>query len=465
MEFDPVLLSRIQFAFTVSFHIIFPSFTIGLASYLAVLEGLWLATGRAVFRDLYKFWVKIFAVSFGMGVVSGIVLSYEFGTNWSGLTAAAGNILGPLLGYEVLTAFFLEAGFLGIMLFGWDRVGRGLHFLATALVAIGTLISAFWILAANSWMQTPAGHEIVHGVFYPVDWWRIIFNPSFPYRLMHMVLAAFLTTAFVVGGVGAWYLVKDRFREPARVMLVMAILMIAPVSLLQILVGDLHGLNVLAHQPAKIAAMEGHWETHKGAPMVVFGWPDEKAERNRFEVAIPKLASIILKHDPEAELKGLKEWPPADRPPVAIVFWSFRVMVAIGFAMAAVGLIGAFLLARRQLFDTRWFLQACRLASPLGFVAILAGWFVAEVGRQPYVVYGLLRTAEAVSPVPGGSVAFTLALFALTYAVIFAAGAYYIQRLLDRGPEPTGAPSRPTQTAARPLSYVDDLLDSWERAP
>lgn len=465
MEFDPVLLSRVQFAFTISFHIIFPSFTIGLASFLAVLEGLWLATGRDVFRDLYKFWVKIFAVSFGMGVVSGIVLSYQLGTNWSGFTSVAGNVLGPLLGYEVLTAFFLEAGFLGIMLFGWDKVGRGLHFTATALVAVGTLFSAFWILAANSWMQTPTGHEIIHGIFYPVDWWRIIFNPSFPYRLVHMVLATYLTTAFVVGGVGAWYLVRDRFREAAQVMLAMAILMIAPVSLLQIVAGDAHGLNVLAHQPAKVAAMEGHWETRKGVPLVAFAWPDEKAEMNRFEIAIPKLASLILTHDPNGEIKGLKDWPPAERPPVAIVFWSFRVMVAIGFAMAAIGVVGAFLLWRKRLFDTRWFLQVCRLASPFGFIAILAGWFVAEVGRQPYVVYGLLRTADVASPVAGGSVAFTLALFVVTYAVIFAAGAYYIQRLLVHGPVPTAAAARPTQTAARPLSYVDDLIESEEGAP
>jgi len=455
MEFDAVFLSRLQFAFTVSFHIIFPAFTIGLASWLAVIEALWLKTGNAVYRNLFKFWAKIFAVSFGMGVVSGVVLSYEIGTNWSGFSTFSGNILGPLLAYEVLTAFFLEAGFLGIMLFGWDRVGPKLHFTATLMVAVGTLISTFWILSANSWMQTPAGFEIRDGIVFPVDWWDVVFNPSFRNRLLHMVLAGYLTTAFVVAGVAAWYLVEERFVAQSRIMFSMALGLIAIVAPLQIFIGDLHGLDVLKYQPAKLAAIEAHWETRRGIPLILFAFPDEEAETNHLEIAVPKLGSLILTHEMDGEVRGLKEWPKEDRPPVAIVFWSFRVMVSIGFLMAAIGLYGLYLRWRHRLYDTRWFLQLCRLASPAGFIAILAGWFTTEVGRQPYAVYGILRTSDAVSPVPAASVAVSLAIFVVVYGIIFAAGIYYLLRLLQTGPEPSDG-DRAEKRPARASSHPDE---------
>ncbi len=460
MELDAIFLSRLQFAFTISFHIIFPAFTIWLASWLAVIEALWLKTGDVAYRNLFQYWVKIFAVSFGMGVVSGVVLSYEIGTNWSGFSAIAGNILGPLLGYEVLTAFFLEAGFLGIMLFGWDRVGPRLHFLATLMVAAGTLISTFWILSANSWMQTPAGFEIRDGIFFPIDWWDVIFNPSFVNRLLHMVMAAYLTTAFVVAGVSAWYLVEERFVEQSRIMFSMALGLIAIIAPLQIFIGDLHGLDVLENQPAKLAAIEANWETHRGIPLILFAFPDEEAEINRLEIAIPKLGSLILTHDIDGEVRGLKEWPKQDRPPVAIVFWSFRVMVTIGFLMTAIGLYGLYLRWCHRLYDTRWFLQLCRLASPAGFIAILAGWFTTEVGRQPYVIYGFLRTSDAVSPVPGASVAVSLAMFVIVYVIIFGAGIYYLLRLLQVGPEPSTIDfDRADKRPARPLSLPDEPLE------
>ena len=323
--FDPVLLARWQFAFTVSFHIVFPAFTIGLASYLAVLEALWLATGRNTFLALFNYWKKIFAVTFAMGVVSGLVMSYQFGTNWSVFSDKAGPIIGPLMGYEVLTAFFLEAGFLGVMLFGLNKVGRSLHFIATLMVAIGTFISAFWILSANSWMQTPAGYTInAAGQFAPADWWAIVFNPSFPYRLVHMVIAAYLTTALVVGAVGAWHLLRDKLNEHARVMFSMAMWMLALVAPVQILAGDMHGLNTLEHQPAKIAAMEGHFETRAGAPLILFGCPNMEAEKTLYEIVIPQLGSLILTHDWNGVVRGLKDWPKQDRPNALIVFWSFR---------------------------------------------------------------------------------------------------------------------------------------------
>ncbi len=463
MELDPLILSRVQFGFVIAFHIIFPSFTIGLASWLAVLEGQWLRTGDARYRDLYRFWTKIFAVAFGMGVVSGIVMSFQFGTNWSRFSTATGNILGPLLNYEVLTAFFLEAGFLGIMLFGWNRVGPKVHFMATLMVAAGTLVSTFWILSANSWMHTPQGYELRDGVFFPVDWFAIVFNPSFPYRLVHMVTAAYLTTAFVAVGVGAWYLVRERFIREARTMVSMGLGLIAVAAPLQIVFGDLHGLNVLEYQPAKLAAMEGHWETRRGAPLILFAWPDQAAEANRMEIGIPRLGSLILTHDLDGEIKGLKAWPRDQRPPVAIVFWSFRVMVSIGFLMLLVGVIGLYLRWRGRLYDSRWFLELCRLTSPLGFVAILAGWVTAEVGRQPYVVYGVMRTADALSPVDAASIATSLTLFATAYLALFVAGAYYIQRILQHGPVPSEAvEERLDKRAARPLSMPDDTFAAAE---
>lgn len=435
MELDALLLSRLQFAFTIAFHIIFPSFTIGLASYLAVLEGLWLKTERSVFRELYFFWSKIFAVSFGMGVVSGVVLSYQIGTNWSRFSELTGNITGPLLSYEVLTAFFLEAGFLGIMLFGWNKVGPKLHFAATLLVAIGTLISAFWILSANSWMQTPTGYELRDGVFFATDWLEVIFNPSFPYRLVHMVLAAYLTTALVVAGVAAWYLVRRSHGEAATIMLKMAIGMLAIVGPLQVLAGHEHGVNTLEHQPRKIAAMEGHWEDYRGAPLILFAVPDPAAETNRYTVEIPKLGSWILTYDFNAPVEGLKSWAEDDRPPVILPFYAFRIMVGIGTLIVIAGWLGAWYWWRGRLTEARWFLQLCRLVSPLGFVAIICGWVVTEVGRQPFLVYGLLRTADGLSPVSASSVGTTFVAFCIVYTIVFCAGALYITRLLRKGPE------------------------------
>lgn len=432
---DPVLLARIQFAFTISFHIVFPAMSIGLASFLAVIEGCWLKTGRKHYKDIYQFWVKIFAVTFGMGVVSGVVMSYEFGTNWSVFSDKVGNVLGPLLGYEVLTAFFLEASFLGIMLFGWSRVSKGMHFAATCIVAIGTLISAFWILAANSWMQTPQGFMIAADQrLFPTNWLAIIFNPSFPYRFFHMVIAAYLATAFVVGGVGAFYLFKNRHLQQARIMLGMAAMMAALVTPVQIYLGDLHGLNTLQHQPAKIAAIEGIWDTEKGAALRLVGWPDEAEEVTKYSLEIPHGASLILTHSLNGEIRGLKSWPSADRPPVFPVFWCFRIMVGLGLLMLLIGLTSAIQFFRGKLFTTKWLLGWWMLMMPSGFVALLAGWFVTEIGRQPYVAYGILRTAQAVSPaILGPQVAWSLLSFIVIYSVIFGTASYYILRLIGKG--------------------------------
>jgi cytochrome d ubiquinol oxidase subunit I len=448
--FDAVLLARAQFAFTVAFHIVFPSFTIGLASYLAVLEGLWLWRKDEVYLNLYKYWSKIFALSFGMGVVSGIVMSYQFGTNWGPFADKTGPVLGPLLGYEVLSAFFLEAGFLGIMLFGMKRVGKRLHFFATLMVAVGTLFSAFWILSANSWMQTPAGHGLADGQFVPLDWWAVIFNPSFPYRLLHMVLAAYLTTAFVVGGVGAIHLLKDRSNNAARIMFSMAMWMATLVAPLQLVAGDMHGLNTLHHQPAKVAAMEGHWETQRGAPLILFGLPDMAAETTRYKVEIPEIGSLILTHEWDGEVVGLKAWPPEDRPFAPIVFWSFRIMVGLGLLMILVGAVSLYLRFRRRLFEAPWFLRIAAVMAPAGFVAVLAGWITTEVGRQPYVVYGLMRTAEAISPIDAPAVGTSLAGFAIVYFIVFGAGVYYLLRMMARPPqasEPGPEPHEPQRAA------------------
>ncbi|MCA3255445.1 MAG: cytochrome ubiquinol oxidase subunit I, partial [Alphaproteobacteria bacterium] len=386
-ELDAVVLARMQFAFTVSFHFIFPAFSIGLASYLAVLEGLWLKTGRAIYLDLFRYWLKIFAVAFAMGVVSGIVMSYQFGTNWSEFSTKAGPVIGPLMAYEVLTAFFLEAGFLGVMLFGMEKVGKRLHFAATCMVALGTFISAFWILSVNSWMQTPTGFTIApDGRFMPGgSWMAIIFNPSFPYRLVHTGIAAYLTTALVVGAVGAWHLLRDRGNQHARKMFSMAMWMAALVAPLQILAGDMHGLNTLEHQPAKVMAMEGHYDSHPdGAPLILFGIPDDEARRIDHAVAIPKASSLILKHDPDAPLAGLDSVPDDREPPVAIVFWSFRVMVGVGFLMLGLGLWSLLARARGRLYDWPWLHRAAVAMGPSGFVAVIAGWVTTEVGRQPY---------------------------------------------------------------------------------
>lgn len=469
MSFDPLLLSRIQFGFVISFHILFPAFTIGLASWLAFLEWRWLRTRDPVWRDLYAFWLKIFAVSFGMGVVSGIVMSFQFGTNWSVLSEKAGNVIGPLLSYEVLTAFFMEATFLGVMLFGMKRVSERLHFLSTCMVAAGTLISTFWITSANSWMQTPAGYELIDGVFHPKDWWAVIFNPSFPYRLSHMVLAAFLTTCFVVGGVSAAYLLRGRHVDAATRMLKLSVAFAAIVVPLQILAGDLHGLNTLEHQPIKVAAMEGHWRAGapgEGVPLVAFAIPNQDAERNDYAIEIPRVASLILTHSADGEIAPLTSVPPAERPPVAPVFFAFRVMVGIGMAMLALTALSAWAWKRGALFDARrgrLLLQGWRAMTLSGFVAILAGWYVTEIGRQPYTVYGLLRTSESNSAVSGEAVAFSLAVFALVYVCVFGAGLWYLFKLVRKGPQshaPVPEIEEGGKTPARPLSVPDETLET-----
>ena len=466
---DAVLLARAQFAFTVSFHFIFPAFSIGLASYLLVLEALWLKTGRGVYANLYRYWLKIFAVAFGMGVVSGLVMSYQFGTNWSVFSTKAGPVIGPLMAYEVLTAFFLEAGFLGVMLFGISKVGRGLHFFATCMVALGTFISAFWILSANSWMQTPVGYAInAKGQFVPAgSWLPIIFNPSFPFRLVHTVIAAYLTTSLVVGAVGAWHLLRDRTNPGARTMFSMAMWMAALVAPVQILAGDAHGLNTLEHQPAKVLAMEGDYHpSPHGAPLILFGLPSNAEARVRYEVAIPKAGSLILKHDPSAPLAGLTDFPRDKWPPTPIVFWSFRIMVALGLAMLGLGLWSLLARMRRRLYDWPWLHRAAIAMGPAGFVAVIAGWVTTEVGRQPYTVYGLLETAQSHSPLAAPAVATSLLAFVLVYFFTFGAGTMYLLRLMAKPPEP-GEPEPPhvPQRAAgiTPATAVGDAMPVGEK--
>ncbi len=435
---DAVMLARMQFGFTVAFHFIFPSVSIGLASYLAVLNAMYLRTRDEAYLRLFKYWLKIFAICFAMGVVSGIVMSYQFGTNWSVFSDKAGPVIGPLMAYEVLTAFFLEAGFLGIMIFGRDKVGPGLHMFACAMVAIGTAISATWILSVNSWMQTPQGYSIAeNGQFVPEDWLAVIFNPSFPYRLAHTLTASYLTTAFIVGGVGAYHLLRGRTTNPGvRTMFSMAMWMAALIAPLQIFLGDMHGINTLEHQPAKVMAMEGHFESHPdGAPLILFGLPDQEAKTVRYAIEIPKLSSLILKHDLNAPLDGLDTIPDEDEPPVAVVFWSFRVMVGIGFAMLGVGMWSLLARFRGRLYDARWLHRAALVMAPSGLVAVIAGWITTEVGRQPFVVYGALRTAEAHSPLAASAVGASLIAFVVIYFVIFGAGVAYILKLMAHAPE------------------------------
>lgn len=447
-----LILARVQFAFTVSFHFLFPAFTIGLASFLAVLEGLMLKTGKSVYDSLYNYWLKIFAIVFAMGVVSGIVMSYQFGTNWSVFSDKAGPVIGPLMAYEVLTAFFLEAGFLGVMLFGRQKVGPALHFVATLAVAVGTFISAFWILSVNSWMQTPVGYAMnADGQFVPAaGWMEIIFNPSFPYRLVHTVLAAYLTTAFAVGGVGAWHLLKDKSNIGARKMFSMAMWMAALVTPVQIFAGDEHGLNTLEHQPAKVMAMEGHYDSHPdGAPLILFGIPDSDAKEIKYAIEIPKASSLILKHDPDAPLAGLDTIADEDEPPVAIVFWSFRVMVGLGFAMLGLGALSLFARLRGKLYEWPLVHKLALVMAPSGFIAVLAGWITTEVGRQPWTVYGLLRTADSASPLGAPAVAGSLLVFVLVYFTVFGAGVWYIFRLASKPPEADEPPveDSPIRTA------------------
>lgn len=447
---EAIFLARLQFAFTVGFHIVLPAFSIGLASYLMVLEALWLKTGKTIYLDVFKYWLKIFAVAFAMGVVSGLVMSYQFGTNWGVFADRAGPVVGPLLGYEVLTAFFLEAGFLGVMLFGLDRVGRGLHFTATVLVAFGTLLSAFWILSVNSWMQTPTGYTVApDGRFLPADWWAVIFNPSFPYRFVHMAIASYLSVSFVVGAVGAWHLLRNGANPMARLMFSMAMWMAVVVAPIQILAGDQHGLNTLEYQPAKIAAMEGHFVTTKGElPLILFGLPDMATATVNYALEVPHLGSMILTHTWRGTIRGLDQFPRADWPYVPVVFWAFRIMVGLGLLMLAVGAAALWQRWRGRLYDSRWLLRAAIAMGPSGFLAVLAGWTVTEVGRQPFTVYGLLRTADSVSPIGLPGVALSLAGFAIVYFIVFGAGILFLIRLMLRPPVP-GESGPPSETPLR----------------
>lgn len=462
MELDPLLLSRIQFAFVVSFHAIFPVFTIGLASFIAFLEILFFRTGNPVWERLSAFWVQVFAVVFGMGVVSGIVMSFQFGTNWSNYSYAAANFLGPVLSYEVITAFFLEAAFLGVLLFGRNRVPKGVHLFAACMVALGTFISSFWILSANSWMHTPAGVELRDGVFFVTSWTEAIFNPSFPYRFMHMGLASFLTGAFVVAGVSAWYLLRGREVEVNRKGLSMCLWLILIIAPTQAVVGDFHGLNTLEHQPTKVAAMEGNWETSTGVPLLLVAWPDQETQSNLFEIGIPKLGSMILTHNWDGEVPGLKDVPVEEQPPVLLVFWAFRVMVGLGMLMIAVGLTGFVLRRKGRYWQTPWFLQTLRLMSITPFIAVLAGWIVTETGRAPWLVYGLVTHAEGVTPSLTGPMAlFTLLGYILVYAMIFSAGLYYLMRVLQDGLEINKHADDVDEVhrPARPLSGSDVSLE------
>ena len=449
---DALSLARIQFAFTVSFHFLFPAITIGLASYLAVLEGLWLKTGRDDYMNLFRYWIKIFSIIFAMGVVSGIVMSYQFGTNWAVFSDKAGPIIGPLMAYEVLTAFFLEAGFLGVMLFGMNRVGKRLHFTATLMVALGTFVSAFWILSVNSWMQTPSGFALnANGQFIPAgSWLAIIFNPSLPYRLAHTLSAAYLTTAFMVGAVGAWHLLKDRANPRARIMFSMAMWMAAVVAPLQIVLGDLHGLNTLENQPVKVMAMEGHYQSHQdGAPLILFGIPNSAESRIDYALEIPKLSSLILKHDLNAPMKGLNTVPANNRPPVGIVFWSFRIMVGLGFLMAGLGMFSLWARARGRLYESKFLHRFALVMGPSGLIAVLAGWVTTEVGRQPWTIQGLLRTADSASPLAATAVAASLVAFVIVYFAVFGAGVLYILKLMAKPPvaHESAPPNIPVRTA------------------
>ena len=470
--FDPVILARIQFAFTVSFHFIFPAFSIGLASYLAVLNALWLKTEQPKYLDLFRYWAKIFAVAFAMGVVSGIVMSYQFGTNWSVFSDKTGPVIGPLMAYEVLTAFFLEAGFLGVMLFGMEKVGPKLHFLATLMVAVGTFISAFWILSVNSWMQTPVGFEVAaNGQYLPVaSWAEIIFNPSFPYRLVHTVIAAYMTTSLVVGAAGAWHLLKGQASPHVKTMFSMAMWMAAIVAPIQIFAGDMHGLNTLEHQPQKVMAMEGHFDSHPdGAPLILFGLPNAEEKRVDYAVEVPKLSSLILKHDLNAPLAGLDTIPDDEEPPVAIVFWSFRVMVGLGFLMLGLGLFSLWARFRGKLFETPLLHRFALVMGPAGFVAVIAGWVTTEVGRQPYTVWGVLRTVDSVSPLAAPAVGTSLLAFVIVYFAVFGAGTWYILKLMSLPPhpgeeEPANAPIRSAGITPAPAIDKDEGVPDAEPA-
>lgn len=458
---DPLLLSRLQFAFTIGYHILWPAFTIGLAWFIVVLNALWLRTGDQAYRQLVKFWTKVFALAFGMGVVTGVVISYEIGLNWSGYARATSDAIGPLFVLEVLTAFFLEAGFIGVMLYGDEKVGRKLHFASCIIVATGTLISAFWIISANSWMQTPVAFTTTpDGRFVATDFWGVVFNPSMPYRLAHMLTASFITGGFVVTGVAAFWLWRGRVQDQAaaRRAFSVCLWMLAVLVPLQMEIGDQHGLNTRKYQPMKLAAIEARWETESRVPINVIAWPNQKEERNEYAVEIPLLGSIILTHSLDGTVQGLKDVPPSERPPVAPVFFAFRIMVGCGMILLITAMTGLYLRWRGRLFTTRWYQFVCMGCIPLGFIATLAGWVVTEVGRQPYVVYGHLRTADAVSPIATGAVGSSIAIAFILYNLLLLSFFFYSGRMVLRGPQgahPT-PPTTPTAGVVGALGLVNE---------
>jgi cytochrome d ubiquinol oxidase subunit I len=436
MTLDTVTLSRLQFAFTIGYHILWPAYSIGIAGFIVLLNALWLGTGRTVYRDLMRFWIRLFALGFVMGVVTGVALSYEIGANWSGFSRMTGNVVGPLLMYEALTAFFLEGGFIGIVLFGEARVGRGMHLFSCCMVAFGTLLSAFWVLAANSWMQTPQG--VILGkdnVFHVDHWTKVIFNPSFPYRFAHMVCASYITGIFVVAGVSAIFLLRKTNREFAETGLSLAMWLVLFLVPLQMVLGDQHGQNTRQYQPMKLAAIEARWDTASGVPLTLFAWPDQEEATNLWAIDVPHLGSLILTHSWNGEVQGLKEVPPRDRPYVPIVFFAFREMVGIGIILLALSVIGVYLRWHGHLFIRRWFLVALVIAMPLGFMAIISGWIVTEAGRQPWVVYGAVRTADAASPLVAVNVGMTAILFTIVYASLLIGFLWFFLRIVIEGPE------------------------------
>jgi cytochrome d ubiquinol oxidase subunit I len=464
MDLDPVILSRIQFAFVITFHIIFPAFTIGLAAWLATIEGMRLATGNPIYRRIFDFWLKVFAVSFGMGVVTGIVMAFQFGTNWGVLAEKTGSIQGPLLGYEAYTAFMLEASFFGVMLLGRQRVSPAFYLFACCMVSLGTMFSSFWILANNSWMQVPVGHEIVDGRIVPANWREIVFGPVMMVRWPHMLLAALLTTSMCVSATGAWYLLRRVHLSEGRVMLNWGLGLAAVLIPVQLFSGHLTGLYVLEHQPAKFAAIEARWQTQQPASEVLLAWPDTAEQRNRFALEIPKLGSFIAAGNWTAKVTGLDAFPVEDRPPVLIPFFGFRIMVGMGLIMLGVSWLGNLLRFTGHLERARWFLWGTFLSFPTGFIAVVSGWYTAEVGRQPWMVYGILRTEDAVTPsLTTGDVLFSLAAYVLVYAIMMTFGIYYIYQLLRQGPAGPQA-SIPSATASRPLAFADDA-DSATGAP
>jgi cytochrome d ubiquinol oxidase subunit I len=457
MHLDPVLLSRLQFAWVIAWHILMPAFTVGMASFIAVLEGIHFITKEEIYQRVSNFCIRIFAVAFGVGVVSGVIMPFQFGTNWSRYADATANVLGPLFSYEGLTAFFLEAAFLGVLLFGRKLVPAWAHFTAAVLVAVGTLFSSFWILAANSWMQTPAGYEIIDGRFFPVDWMAIIFSPSFPYRLAHTVVAFYTTTAFAVIGMGAHLIATRKAVPEGRVLLSMALWLASFLVPLQIFIGDQHGLNTLKYQPEKLAAIEARWDTARDVPLTLFAIPDNSTASNHFAVEVPHLGSLILTHSFNGQIRGLKEWKAADRPPVIIPFFAFRIMVGLGALMLLLVATSCWLRYRGTLFESRWFLTASMLMVPSGFLAVLAGWTTTEVGRQPWVVYGLLRTADAVPPsLTGANALASLLAYMAVYLIIFPTGILMMVRLVRKGPDSAQQPV-PTTGAYRAATIAQNL--------